>query len=239
MTVTLRNVVDFFRSTSWYANAVAIVALAAWLIKVLWLDDVSAFFLKAHELGEVVEITLSQVVASYVFYLSFVHKQEVDDRRAIAPYVNRHAVRIYGDCIDQLAEFSRVSSVEMDFDTVTEDVLRDAMKLVPTTEHPNMVMDLQMTKANWFQYFEARRVRTFESVSNLLDLGRLLQPELASRIVQVRECGHLLSAPMMVRFTPNNPTLENFSGSFWDYLVRCRRVKAWVDQHPIASGVTD
>lgn len=183
-------------------------------------------FPRAYVLGQVVEITLSQVVASYVFYLFFVHKQEVEDRRTVAPYVYKHATRILGDCQAMLAEISRAAGRELDFETASKEDVRAALAAVQTRSPPNMVVDRNMTKATWFQYFMHQRERTLASAKKVLVLGRLIDPRLARRIVDVSDASFLAQMPMLIQYPPSNPTLEVWSGSFWDYLESCRELNA-------------
>lgn len=227
----MSQVRQFLKSTSRYANIVAALALVTWLVKALWLDNVPAFFPKAKEFGEVVEITLSQIVASYVFYLFFVHWQETEDRRRIAPYVRKHAIRVYGDCAAQLAEINRVSGHSLDFDTASEDEVAAALAAVPTSSPPNMVTGPALTRVTWFQYFWSQQVRTNESISRLMQLGRLVSADLVKRLVDVNDTSFFHMMAPMVNTKVNTTTLGPFGRSFFEYLEASRAVKAWVVRH--------
>ncbi|MFL6759457.1 hypothetical protein [Sphingomonas sp.] len=201
-------------------------------MKALWLDELPAAFAKAHQLGNVVEITLSQVVASYVFYLFFVHWQETSDKRIVAPYVVKHATRVYGDCIAQLAEINRVSGHQLDFDNASEAEVKAAFAAVSMSSPPNMVIDHKLTRATWFQYFWNQQTRTNESINRLMQMGRLISADLAKRLVDVNDCSFFNSMPFLLTVEKfRNPTLESWAGIFFEYLEACRRVKEWVESH--------
>ena len=67
----------FFGTTSLYANAAVLLALLIWVTKIAVLDSIPELFEYGRELGVILEVVLSQIVASYIFYLVFVHAKEL------------------------------------------------------------------------------------------------------------------------------------------------------------------
>jgi hypothetical protein len=168
-------------------------------------------------------------VTSYVFYLFFVHAQDLRDRKSVAGYIRKHAVSVYGDCQGILQEVASAIGKDLDFDAATEREILEAFSSISTSSGPNAIMGPQYLPATWFQFFTYRKDRTDRSVKKVLALGRLVQPSLANALVVASDHHFLSMIADAVIINPSNPTLEAWGPSYFGYLEACRKVKAQVE----------
>jgi hypothetical protein len=119
------------KSANKAATRLAFAALALLVFKGLVLNRLEAPSPAIYDLGVICDSILASIAASYVFYLLVVHLKESTDKSTLAPYLDRHTLRVVGDCRSQLAEISRISSVPLELETVTEAALERALSAIP------------------------------------------------------------------------------------------------------------
>ena len=133
-------------------NLLAALALVSLTIKILILNQIPSKFVGAQQLGTVTEGVLASVCAIYVFYLMVVHRKEVDDLRAVHPFVKRQAQSIAGRYKAMILEFGNASQVDLHFDTFTEQDLSTALEKINPNDNAPLIIGQNLEHAKWFQY---------------------------------------------------------------------------------------
>lgn len=229
------NLINLVRTASQEANALTSVAAVALLIKILWLNRFPGRFFGAHELGLIVEAILASVVASYIFYLLVVHVKEYSEREILRPYVEKHSRRLVGDCMSQVMEIAKASSMNLEVATISmSDISSAFSKISPNSDAP-LIMSVQTMKhANWFQYFDHHKTRSTESIRKLLDQLPFLDANLVGIVTAIDDCMHFTQLKILTTSKVSNETLSVWSKSFYDYCMLCKRL----DAHLVRLGFT-
>jgi len=211
----------------------AAAAVILLLLKVFWLNGYAAPFRGLYDLGLLVEAILASVAASYVFYLIVVHIKEQSDRDVLRPYVEKHSIRVVGDCIAQLQGISKASGVELDLTKLSEARVLDALSAIPPySQAPLLISAQPMQHANWFQYFAHFEQRSKGSIRKLLDQLRFLEASFVANIADIDDCTHFSLVAFMQARPVGNPDLSAWAKPFYEYCVLCRRL----DERNVQQG---
>lgn len=221
------QLLKLLKTASREANALAVGAAVILLFKVLLLNRFPGLFIGAYDLGVIVEAILASVVASYVFYIIVVHVKEQSDREVLRPFVERHSKRVVGDCLSQINEISKASSVALDFTSISEaDVSSAFSKIAPYSQAPLLISTQSNQHANWLQYFMHHENRSKGSIRKLLDQLPFLDANLVSILTAIDDCSHFSSMSFLLNVNVSNPDLTAFAKCFYEYCLLCRQLNS-------------
>jgi hypothetical protein len=216
------------RTASPEASVLTAIALALLVAKTLVLNRYPAPLFGVYELGLLLEAILASVVASYVFYLFVVHLKEVGDRSTVAPYLDRHTLRVVGDCESQLAEIAKASAVPLSLDSLTLSSLTQAFaKIAPYSNAP-LILSPANTHANWFQYFDFHVTRTRGSIARVVAQLIYLDAKHVSLLVSIDDCTLFAFMPQLQHVKANNSDLSPFASMFHSYCEKCIALKTYI-----------
>lgn len=206
-----------------YLSGGALAALAA---KVLVFNRWPAPSIFLYDFGVLVEAILASVVASYAFYLFVVHLKEVNDRKVVGPYIDRHTCRVVGDCESQLLEIGKVAGVSITLDNISLQIINAAFSTIPPYSNaPLILIPTNQKYANWFEYFEYHRQRTRDSIARVMSQLIYVDAKRVSLLVAVDDCSHFSMIPHFLNAPVRNPNMAAFSSTFHDYCVLCLALK--------------
>ena len=186
-----RATLSFWRLIPKSLNLLAALALAFLIIKILILNQIPAAFVGAQQLGMVVEGVLASVFASYVFYLMIVHRKEVDDLRAVHPFVKRQAQAIAGRCKAMILEFSNASQIDLHFDTFTEQNLRAALEKINPNDDAPLIIGPNLEHAKWFQYPLENISATEERIERIYKHAKYIDARVLSVLSEIGDSHYI------------------------------------------------
>ena len=230
------RIVQLLKSADQAATRLTIGALALLVVKGLVLNRFEARFLAIYDLGVVAEAILASVVASYIFYLFVVHLKEASDKMTLAPYLDRHTLRVVGDCKSQLAEISRVSGLPLDLETLTSANLTQALSAIPPYSNAPLILAPTNTHANWFQYFEYHRIRTKESIARVFTQMAYLDAKRVGLLAAVDDCTHFGFIPQVLHTRANNPHMGPFASMFYRYCQHCLELQSYMAAQQVRAA---
>ncbi|OYZ74050.1 MAG: hypothetical protein B7X62_04500 [Burkholderiales bacterium 39-55-53] len=201
----------------------ALVALTA---KALILNRWPAPSAFLHDFGVLVEAILASVVASYVFYLFVVHLKEVSDRETVGPYIDRHTLRVVGDCESQLFAIGKVSGSPVALENISLKAVTEAFSNIPPYSNAPLLLGPKTNKyANWFEYFEHHKQRTRESIARVMAQLIYVDAKRVSLLAAVDDCSHFSMIQHFLHMPVSNPDMSAFANTFHDYCVFCLALK--------------
>lgn len=223
------RLVTVLKTASPAATRLAGAAFAALTFKILVLNRWGVLVPSIYDLGLVFEAVLASVVASYVFYLVVVHLKETNDQLIVAPYIDRHSLRVVGDCESQLNEIAKTSKVALSLATITSDTLLQAFSSIPPYSSAPLILTPNNTYANWFQYFEYHKNRSKESIARVLAQLIYLDSQHVSLLAEIDDCTHFSVISQVLHSKMSNPDLSAFSSTFFSYCQKCLELKKYME----------
>ncbi|OYY20339.1 MAG: hypothetical protein B7Y59_04510 [Burkholderiales bacterium 35-55-47] len=217
---------NFLNSASRSATYLAGGALVALTAKALILNRWPAPSAFLHDFGVLVEAILASVVASYVFYLFVVHLKEVSDRETVGPYIDRHTLRVVGDCESQLFAIGKVSGSPVALENISLKAVTEAFSNIPPYSNAPLLLGPKTNKyANWFEYFEHHKQRTRESIARVMAQLIYVDAKRVSLLAAVDDCSHFSMIQHFLHMPVSNPDMSAFANTFHDYCVFCLALK--------------
>jgi hypothetical protein len=221
----------FLRSTPRAANLSALVALLVWIVKAVWLDHRAGLFPGAYDLGRVVEGILSAIIAGWVFYLFFALLPEARQKSLIAPFVLRTIATIAGDARGVLQEIEKATGNTLSFSQAAESDLATAFSKVAFQSTTTLMLNVNGRYATWLEFFHYRRDRTKNQLRELKEQARYVEPELMAALLRLSKNSFFGMAEGMEGSPVLNKDLSVFAPGFYRYLLECRRIVLWHDNH--------
>lgn len=217
---------NFLKSASRGATYLAGGALAALAAKVLILNRWPAPSTFLYDFGVLVEAILASVVASYVFYLFVIHLKEVNDRKAVGPYIDRHSRRVIGNCESQLLEIGKVAGPAVSLENVSLQTITVALSKIPPYSNAPLLLGPTTNKyANWFEYFDYHKQRTRESIARVMAQLIYVDAKRVSLLAAVDDCSHFSMISHLLHTPVSNHDMSAFSSTFHDYCMLCLALK--------------
>ena len=226
----MTHVRAFLRTTPAAAHLSAAAVMLLWIIKATWLDGVDAPFGWLADLGRVVEGVLSAYIAGYVFFVVFALLPEYRSRVKIADFLFFKIRYLVGDCSALLIEVEKASLQALSFSTVSNLDVEAAFIETPTSYQPPLILNGK--QALILDLFFYRKQRSLETIEELFEQGRFLDPTLVALLNRVKGCqlfGMLIPTGLPVL----NPDLGSWGPSFFKYLQVCRQLCAWHNENRV------
>ena len=230
------DIASLIRSADRKATALAAISFAMLLVKAVALNRIEAPYAAMFDLGVLADAVLTSVVASYVFYLIVVHLKESQDKSVLAPYVNRHTLRVVTLCQSQLNDIARTSGVNLDFDTLEVTQLADAFgRIHPYSDAP-LVLAPDNRNANWYQYFDFHRGRSKESIQRVLAQLPFLDATHVGLLAEVDDCSHFNFIPLFLHVPTRNTDMASFASMFFSYCKSCQDLSKYMSKSGMRSA---
>ncbi len=221
--------IEFFKTTSAPANALASFAVILLLIKVFLLNEYPAATHGVYQAGLIIEAIMASVVASYIFYLIVVHAKEYADKVVLKPFISGRLTGIVRVCEEQLGLVAKQSGVDLDFSEVTESQMVSAFEKIEPYSTTPIAMSVNPTVlANWFQYFGHHEVRTKASIKQLLGQIIYLDARAVSALVLIENCSHFQCIKLLGNKPVSNENLAPWGAPFYKYVEMCRNLQSYL-----------
>ncbi|WP_022958799.1 hypothetical protein [Spongiibacter tropicus] len=225
----------FWRTIPRAVNLAALSSILLLLVKLFIFNKISEPVDGFHELGLVFEAVLASVLASYVFYLIVVHFNEVREKETIYPFVTRWANLVVRDCKTQIAGFSKVDPIKLDFQTLVKQNIEDVFaRLEPNGNAP--LTSWQGGQADWLQYFENYRIRSSRNINKIMAQLIFLEAPLVALLMEVQDSKHFSNIEIFSRVRLDNNNLMTFADDFFEYVQACRELDGYLKTHAIHSA---
>jgi len=220
------NLYNFLRSASSGATYLAAGALTALVTKILILNRWPAHSNFLYESGALTESILASIVASYFFYLFVVHLKEISDKNVVSPYIDRHTSRIISDCQSLLNDIGKASNSTLSLDNASLESIKDAFsKIHPYSKAPLLLGPKIGNYANWFQYFNFRKIRTQDNIKKIMAQIIYVDVNLVILLAEIEDCSHFAMLDFLVSTPMNITDLTSCSSTFYEYCEMCRALK--------------
>jgi hypothetical protein len=221
----------FIKSASRSATYLAVGALATLVVKILILNRWQAPFPFVYDFGVLVEAILASVVASYVFYLLVVHLKEVNDRKTVAPYIDRQSNHVVAYCESQLQAINKVNGTSISLENMSiESITKAFARISPHSDAPLIVGPSINDHANWIGYFEFHNRKTRDSIGKVMAQLIFLDAKRVSLLASVDDCSHFVMISILSNTRFKNTDMSAFAGSFHDYCVSCLAIKQYLSK---------
>lgn len=87
-------------------NCIVLLAFFIWIIKVFYLNSISAPFDFFPKFGDLFEKLCASIISSYIFYFIVVHWKCEQDKEIVNPYILKKVQQIIDECTNQLNDFT-------------------------------------------------------------------------------------------------------------------------------------
>lgn len=218
------------RSARAEANYLACVALVLLIAKIFFLNRYPVLFLGAYEFGLIVEAVLASVLASYAFYFFVIHLKEASDRSVTQPYIEKHILRIVGDCVSQLGEISMASGSTLQLATIDKDAIITAFQNIDPNSDAPLILSSSNAYANWHQYFSYYSTRSRESIERVLSQIIYVDAELVSLLSAIDDCPHFSQLPLLLSIKIKNKDMTAWASTFSNYCKLCRALNEYSEK---------
>lgn len=225
----LNSLTFYLKTVPTAINRLAMFALSALFAKLFFLDHLLQSNPRLEHLGLVIEAVLASILASYVFYLIVVHIKQIRDRQLVEPHLHRWIAAIVGGCEGQLRDISTASNIKLDFATLTQADLKQAFANLQPYSNAPLLIAWPEKYATWLQYFEIQNRRTRQFIKKILSQILFVDPACISALLDVEDCSHVWMFDSFPNITIKNQDLTAFAPSFFEYCLRCRKLKALQD----------
>ena len=184
------------------------------MIKVFLLNSIPAHFDFFPKLGDLFEKLCASIISSYVFYFFVVHWKAEQDKETVYPYILKKVQQITDECITQLSEFTKASSVDLVLESLEKTGVEIAFKQINPNSNAPLILgySLNSPKANWVQYMDHHNNRTKNTVDELLKKITLLDTEIVSCLAEIENCGHFYFIKTILDLYNTQRVLSNVNG---------------------------
>ncbi len=215
----------FISSAAPGATILTVISFAVLVIKVFILNRWVAPSRYVYDLGVLLEAVLASIIASYIFYLFVVHLKEVNDKKAVGPYIDRHTSRVVGSCQAQLNDLGSVINTKVELKDVTAQTILMIFSKIQPYSNAAPLLHLQTGMySTWLQYFQYYRQRTRESVAKVITQLIYANAEEVSLLIEIDDCTHFALLPHLLEHPMSNSDMSVFADSFHRYCMLCRKL---------------
>ena len=171
------------------------------------------------------------MLASYVFYFFVVHFKEHSDRLFIHPYIEKHAIRPVGDCINQLREIEKIVGTPMPLEKIDKLRIKSAFEKINPHSNAPLILSPSSIYANWFQYFDYNRNRTRNSINRVFVQLIYVDAKLLSLLSAIDECSHFSSLDITLSNVVKNQDMSAWASTFTDYCKLCNELNNYCEKN--------
>lgn len=217
----------FLKTVPRSVTYLAVIALAMLGVKVLFLNRWPAPCILLYEVGVLVESILGSILASYFFYLVVVHLKDVNDKKAVGPYIDRQISRIVDDCQTILLMIGKESGSPLFLESTSLDAIKVALSKIRTnTKGPIYVGPSVGNQGTFIQYLAFKKKSTEDSIAKVLSQIIYVDAKLVIHLAKINECCYFTTVDFLAKNHMADSDLSNCAPTLYEYCELCRELKS-------------
>ncbi len=219
---------DFFRTANRAASISCLISLIALVVKVIFLNPISAATPQIYDLGVLADAVLTSIVGSYIFYILVVHLKETEDKKTLAPYLRSKANALVGKCEMLVTRIGQSSNHPLNLSTLKlNDLSYSLSKINLRGDAPHMVGAYQ---SNWSLFFDYHEEYSKNDISDLLGKMTFLDAEFIKLVLALEDSEHMKTGAILRKAYVRHPDLSVYAKTLFQYCQQCLALKIYMQE---------
>ena len=183
-------------------SIIFILSLFTIILIDFYLIDIPELFKGGYKLGLIIYRLCLSYISAFIFYFLVVHLKNQKDKRILYSYVSKFSTLIIEQDKKVSKDLAENSGMQLESAYPNSDELSKICKLINPNSDAPLIWGVKINdkNANWIQYFEHNRLKTFEYSSKLHSVINFLDSELVYKIARIEDCGHFVLIAFTVKF---------------------------------------
>lgn len=206
-------------------NIAFILTVIITIIKITYLDNLTAPFRGADTLSTYADGILASIIASYIFYLIVVHISDYKAQVSVKPIITKICQRIVFNCKFQVESIAYHANMNFNFENVTENNLYIVFQDLNLYEKKApQICALTKETASWLLFFQYNTSKTLDAIDESLKIIKYLDAELVEDIFKISNSSFVGNMKNSMQIPNLDFDRIYLTKIFFEYVTECRKL---------------